>query len=150
MDDLTTSENAAGGSPPGEPRAPATWSRAAWCPWSGPGVTVRLEDAPTDSPRRDEVSPDVLVVHQQDLQAVMNALWAGGAEAMELMDQRVISTSAFQCVGNVLKLHGRLYSPPYVVRAIGDPDGPAPRAARVAGRAARTCATPPTSGSAGR
>ena len=38
------------------------------------------------------------------------------------MDQRVISTSAFQCVGNVLKLHGRVYSPPYVVRAIGDPD----------------------------
>jgi len=37
------------------------------------------------------------------------------------MDQRVISTSAFQCVGNVLKLHGRLYSPPYVVRAIGNP-----------------------------
>ena len=67
------------------------------------------------------MSADVLVVHQQDLQAVMNALWAGGAEAMELMDQRVISTSAVRCVGNVLRLHGRLYSPPYEVRAIGNP-----------------------------
>ncbi|KRD43489.1 hypothetical protein ASE38_04420 [Cellulomonas sp. Root930] len=120
VDDLTTSENAAGGSPPGTPGTGYV-VEGGLVPVVGPGVTVQLEDAPTDSPRRDEVSPDVLVVHQQDLQAVMNALWAGGAEAMELMDQRVISTSAFQCVGNVLKLHGRLYSPPYVVRAIGDP-----------------------------
>ena len=90
-------------------------------PVTGPGLVVRLDDAPTqDAP--PDVSPDVLVVHQQDLQAVMNALWAGGAEAMELMDQRVVSTSAVRCVGNVLRLHGRVYSPPYEVRAIGDTD----------------------------
>jgi uncharacterized protein YlxW (UPF0749 family) len=35
------------------------------------------------------------------------------------MDQRVISTSAVRCVGNVLILQGRVYSPPYVIRAIG-------------------------------
>jgi len=121
VDDLSASENAAGGSPPGSPSAGYV-VEGGLVPVVGPGVTVRLDDAPADSPRRDDVSPDVLVVHQQDLQAVMNALWAGGAEAMELMDQRVISTSAFQCVGNVLKLHGRLYSPPYVVRAIGNPE----------------------------
>ncbi|OZB50818.1 MAG: hypothetical protein B7X40_00890 [Cellulomonas sp. 14-74-6] len=90
-------------------------------PVSGPGLTVVLDDAPVDSPRRGNVSPDVLVVHQQDLQAVMNALWAGGAEAMELQDQRVVSTSSFRCVGNVLRLHGRVYSPPYEVRVLGDP-----------------------------
>ena len=90
-------------------------------PVSGPGLVVRLDDAPAQGAPSD-VSPDVLVVHQQDLQAVMNALWAGGAEAMELMDQRVVSTSAVRCVGNVLRLHGRVYSPPYVVRAIGNAD----------------------------
>ncbi len=89
---------------------------------TGPGVTVRLDDAPLDGPRPPGVTVDDLVVHQQDLQAVINALWAGGAEAMALMDQRVISTSAFQCIGNVLSLQGRRYSPPYEVRAIGDPD----------------------------
>jgi uncharacterized protein YlxW (UPF0749 family) len=87
----------------------------------GPGVTVRLTDAPASGPRRDDVQPDDLVVHQQDLQAVINALWAGGAEAMALQDQRVTSTTAFRCVGNVLSLGGRVYSPPYEVRAIGDP-----------------------------
>lgn len=88
---------------------------------TGPGVTVRLTDAPAGSQNLPNVHPDDLVVHQQDLQAVVNALWAGGAEAMSLMDQRVISTSAFQCIGNVLSLQGRRYSPPYVLRAIGDP-----------------------------
>jgi uncharacterized protein YlxW (UPF0749 family) len=89
---------------------------------SGTGITVSLDDAPADGPRPAGTGPDDLVVHQQDLQAVINALWTGGAEAMALMDQRVISTSAFQCIGNVLSLQGRRYSPPYVVTAVGDPE----------------------------
>ena len=51
---------------------------------------------------------------------MVNALWQGGAEAMMLQDQRVISTSAVRCVGNTLILQGRVYSPPYVITAIGD------------------------------
>ncbi len=88
---------------------------------TGPGVTVQLTDAPADAPQRPGIQPDDLVVHQQDLEAVVNALWAGGAEAMALQDQRVTTTTAFRCVGNVLSLGGRVYSPPYEVRAIGDP-----------------------------
>jgi len=57
-----------------------------------------------------------------DVQAVVNALWLGGAEAMQLMDQRVISTSAVRCIGNTLSLQGQPYSPPYVITAVGDPD----------------------------
>lgn len=89
---------------------------------TGTGVVVTLDDAAVDGARPAGVTADDLVVHQQDLQGVINALWAGGAEAMALMDQRVISTSAFQCIGNVLSLQGRRYSPPYRVTAIGDPD----------------------------
>lgn len=91
-------------------------------PVTGPGVTVTLTDAVTSGPRPAGVSNNDLVVHQQDLQAVINALWSGGAEAMGLQDQRVISTSAFLCVGNVLLLHDTVYSPPYTVTAIGDPE----------------------------
>jgi uncharacterized protein YlxW (UPF0749 family) len=91
----------------------------------GPGLTVTLDDAPRtldgDVPPA-EASNDDLVVHQQDVQAVVNALWAGGADAVQLMDQRVISTSAVRCVGTTLVLQGRIYPPPYTVTAIGDPD----------------------------
>ncbi|PFG41431.1 uncharacterized protein YlxW (UPF0749 family) [Isoptericola jiangsuensis] len=93
----------------------------AW-PVAGTGLTVALEDAPSSALDVEGVRPDDLVVHQQDLQHVINALWAGGAEAMTLQGQRVTSTSAFRCSGNILLLHGRVYSPPYVVEAIGDPD----------------------------
>jgi uncharacterized protein YlxW (UPF0749 family) len=122
VDQLTARENAAAGDQVGQPGKGYVVAGGT-VPVSGPGITVKLDDAPADAPARNDanINPDVLVVHQQDIQGVMNALWAGGAEAMELEDQRVISTSAFRCVGNVLRLEGRLYSPPYEVRAIGDP-----------------------------
>ena len=91
-------------------------------PVTGPALRVTLNDAPAvRGKQREGVPPDYLVVHQQDVQAVVNALWVGGAEAMTLQGQRVISTSAVRCVGNTLLLHGVVYSPPYVVQAIGDP-----------------------------
>ena len=89
---------------------------------TGPGVAVTLNDAKrTAASLPKDFTADDIVVHQQDVQSVVNALWAGGAEAMMLMDQRVISTSAVRCVGNTLILHGRVYSPPYTIQAIGDP-----------------------------
>ena len=60
------------------------------------------------------------MVHQQDIQAVLNALWSAGAEGIQMQDQRIIATSAPRCVGNTLLLNGRTYSPPYVITAIGD------------------------------
>jgi uncharacterized protein YlxW (UPF0749 family) len=88
----------------------------------GPGLTVRMDDAPnTDSGSLPAgAGVDDVVVHQQDVQAVVNGLWAGGAEAMTIMNQRVIATTAVRCVGNTLYLHGRQYSPPFTVKAIGD------------------------------
>ena len=89
---------------------------------TGPSITVTLNDSsmPVDQLPEDG-TPDWLVVHQQDVQAVVNALWRGGARGMMLMDQRVVSTSAVRCVGNTLILQGRVYSPPFTIKAIGDP-----------------------------
>lgn len=84
----------------------------------GPGLVVILDDAP-DSAANAGVDPNQLVVHQSDLQAVVNALWAGGAEAMSIAGQRVIATSAVRCVGNTLLLNGEVFSPPFRVAAIG-------------------------------
>lgn len=91
---------------------------------SGEALTVTLTDAPSDAtalvPGVPEPQPNDLVIHQQDLQAVVNALWQGGAEGIRVMDQRLISTSAVRCVGNTLILQGQVYSPPYKVTAVGD------------------------------
>ena len=90
-------------------------------PVRGPGMRVTLSDAPADV-RPAGVDDDALVVHQQDIQAVVNALWAGGAEAMTIQGQRVISTTGIKCVGNSVVLHGIPYAPPYVIEAIGPAD----------------------------
>jgi len=88
---------------------------------TGPALSVSLDDAKrTAASLPPGYTADDIVVHQKDVQSVVNALWAGGAEAMMLQDQRVISTSAVRCVGNTLILQGRVYSPPYVIQAIGD------------------------------
>lgn len=89
----------------------------------GPGLVVTLTDAQRDANGRfpRDASPDDLVVHQQDISAVLNALWSAGAEAVQMQDQRINATSAPRCVGNTLLLDGRTYSPPYVMTAIGDP-----------------------------
>jgi uncharacterized protein YlxW (UPF0749 family) len=89
---------------------------------TGPALSVSLNDSKrTAASLPKGATADDLVVHQQDVENVVNALWAGGAEAMMLQDQRVISTSSVRCVGNTLILQGRVYSPPYVIQAIGDP-----------------------------
>jgi len=92
----------------------------------GEAISVTLNDAPPDAtaklPGYPEPQPDYLVIHQQDLQAVVNALWQGGAQGIKVMDQRLISTSAVRCVGNTLILQGRVYSPPYKITAVGDPE----------------------------
>lgn len=84
---------------------------------SGPGLAVTLNDAPGPVPA--SVDANDLVVHQSDMQAVVNAMWAGGAEAMTISGQRVVATSAVRCVGNTLLLNGQVYSPPFRIVAIG-------------------------------
>ncbi|WP_344305437.1 DUF881 domain-containing protein [Nocardioides bigeumensis] len=90
-------------------------------PVNGPGVTVTLSDAPIEDINAlstDDLNP--FVVHQQDIQAVVNALWSGGATAVTVQGQRVISTTGIKCEGNSVTLQGVPYPQPYVIAAVGD------------------------------
>jgi len=102
----------------------AEQASAGFTPVSGPGVEITLDDAPETSsgtPPRGATLDD-LVIHQSDVQGVVNALWAAGADGVSVMGQRLIATSAVRCVGNVLLLQGRTWSPPFVITAVGDAD----------------------------
>jgi len=83
-------------------------------PVSGPGVQITLSDAPPGQIPAG-ATPNDLVIHQQDIEDTMNALWAGGAEALT-------NRTVIRCIGNVILVDGTSYSPPYVIQAIGDPD----------------------------
>ena len=79
-----------------------------------------LDDASKEVRAAYEGDPNDLVVHQQDIQAVANAMWEAGAAAVTIQGQRLISTTGIKCEGNQVTLHGVPYSPPYVIVGIGD------------------------------
>jgi uncharacterized protein YlxW (UPF0749 family) len=83
----------------------------------GDGIRVTLDDSSLTTAPSGDVND--LVIHSQDVQAVVNALWRSGASAIAINGQRVVATSAVLCVGNTLLLDGTVHSPPYVVDAVG-------------------------------
>lgn len=88
---------------------------------TGPGVQVTLSDSPDNVIETSTAEDKLFVVHQQDIQAVVNALWRGGAEAVTVQGQRIISTTGIKCEGNQVLLQGLPYPQPYVIEAVGDP-----------------------------
>ena len=89
-------------------------------PREGPGIVVTLSDAPEEVVDAATGDKNPLVVHQQDIQAVVNAMWKGGATAVVIQGQRVVSTTGIKCEGNSVMLQGVPYPQPYVIEAVGD------------------------------
>lgn len=102
-------------------------------PVRGPGVVVTLDDArsadapggaatggtTTTAPRGGQ-SGDGRVL-DRDLQDVANALWSVGTEAMSINGLRLTAQTAIRSAGAAILVDFRPLSPPYVLRAIGDP-----------------------------
>ncbi len=85
----------------------------------GPGVEVTLGDSPQIPAGKD---PSNYIIHDYDLRVVVNALWAGGAEAIAINNQRLISTSSIRCAGNTILVNYTRLASPYEVKAIGSPE----------------------------
>jgi uncharacterized protein YlxW (UPF0749 family) len=86
----------------------------------GPGVVVELADSP-DAPLTGGDVTD-LRIQDVDLQLVVNALWAAGAEAVAVNGHRVTGGTAIRQAGGAILVNFRAVSSPYRVTAIGDPD----------------------------
>lgn len=87
-------------------------SAAGFAPVSGEGVRITVDDAPGDQ--------EDTQVRDSDLTAVVDGLWAAGATAISVNDQRVTARSALRNSGTVIRINNVSLSPPYVVLALGD------------------------------
>lgn len=89
---------------------------------TGKGIVVTLTDSPKLDPNEDR--PDVTenyMVHDSDISNVVNELFAAGAEAIAVNDQRFIASTSVRCVGPAIMVNSKELAPPYIIKAIGDP-----------------------------
>ncbi|MDQ3756487.1 MAG: DUF881 domain-containing protein [Actinomycetota bacterium] len=83
----------------------------------GRGVVVKLSDSDRDPDDPEESG--AYRIHDTDLQQVVNALFAAGAEAVAVNDSRLVATSPIRAAGDTIVVNFRPLAPPYRVVAIG-------------------------------
>ena len=86
-------------------------------PVSGPGLRITLDDAERKGTNED---PQNYVIHEAYIRLLLNILWNGGAEAIAVNGQRVMSYTEVFCSGTYIQINGTLQMPPYVIEAVGD------------------------------
>jgi uncharacterized protein YlxW (UPF0749 family) len=84
---------------------------------AGPGLTVRLSDSGRQPTPTEDAS--ALRIHDTDLQLVVNALFASGAEAVAINDNRIVATGPIRAAGSTIVVDFRPLVPPYSVVAVG-------------------------------
>lgn len=99
---------------------------------SGPGLVVTLDDSADATGDAGNGQGKVLA---RDVATVVNALWAAGAEAIAVNDQRLSARSAIRFAGDAILVNYRPLVPPYRISAIGDPQQLPTRFAEGAGAA---------------
>src|SRR6185312_15008005 len=85
----------------------------------GSGVEVTLDNA------KDTSNPDSAslgIIYDRDIQAVVDALFASGAEAIAVNGQRLTTRTAIREAGDAILVDYRPLAPPYRIDAIGPPD----------------------------
>lgn len=85
----------------------------------GPGVTITLGDGSEVAPGND---PNDYLIHDTDIASVVNALLAGGAEAVDVNGERVVATTPIRCAGTTILVNAARLGSPYVIVAIGEAD----------------------------
>ncbi|MDQ1437787.1 MAG: hypothetical protein QOK43_1416 [Acidimicrobiaceae bacterium] len=84
---------------------------------TGKGLEVRLSDSDKRPAEADQTG--AYRIHDADLQLVVNALFAAGAEAVAVNDSRIVATTPIRAAGDTIVVNFRPLSPPYTVEAIG-------------------------------
>lgn len=89
---------------------------------TGSGIVITLNDNNKISMSDYVGDLSSYLVHDADLRNIVNGLKNVGAEAISINEQRIITTSAIECDGNVILVNGKRISAPFVIKAIGYPE----------------------------
>ncbi|MBP7332058.1 MAG: hypothetical protein BWY65_00770 [Firmicutes bacterium ADurb.Bin373] len=85
-------------------------------PVTGPGVDIVMKNT-----EASQFGAGFYSVRDEDLLKVINDLRGAGAEAISINDQRILATSEVRQAGNHINVNLVRLSPPYNIKAIGNP-----------------------------
>lgn len=88
-------------------------------PLTGKGLRITLSDS--ERQLKEYEDPVFYIVHYDQLELLINELWAAGAEAVAVNGYRLGSTTGFSCAGTTILIDTKRLAPPYIIEAIGDP-----------------------------
>ena len=91
----------------------------------GAGLRVKVSDS--DSIPADADDASAYRISDTDLQLLVNALWASGAEAIAVNGNRVVATTSVRAAGETIVVNFRPLTPPYRLEAIGADRSDSPR-----------------------
>jgi uncharacterized protein YlxW (UPF0749 family) len=83
-------------------------------PVHGPGIQVRVDDAPGAKDAQHQVQAP-------DLQKLVNGLWQVGAEAVSVNGQRLTALTSIRDAAGAITVNYRSLSRPYTLQAVGNP-----------------------------
>jgi len=89
---------------------------------TGEGIIITVNDNQMTSLTSLYSDPNELIVHDTDLIKIVNNLKNVGAEAISINGQRIITTTAIECDGNVVMINGQKIAAPFEIKAIGLPE----------------------------
>lgn len=84
---------------------------------AGPGLVVELDDSSQTPPEGDDSA--AYRIYDADIQHVVNALFASGAEAVAVNGNRVVATTPIRLAGDTIVVNFRPLDSPYEIVAIG-------------------------------
>lgn len=88
-------------------------------PLKGKGILITLSDS--DKKLKNYEDPVFYIVHYDQLELLINELWAAGAEAISINNYRIGNTTGFSCAGTTILVDTKRLAPPFEISAIGDP-----------------------------
>jgi len=84
---------------------------------TGEGIVLTVTDSVQSS---TAIDMNNLIIHDSDLRSLVNELSNAGAEAISINDERIVSTTAITCAGNVILINGNKVGSPFTIKAIGN------------------------------
>lgn len=85
----------------------------------GQGIIIKVEDGDLSTVKSSVAN---YWVHDGDLYKIVNLLKSGGAEAISINNERIVSSTSITCAGNIIMINGKRVGSPFIIKAIGLPE----------------------------